>query len=298
LLLGTNLLYYTLGQSAMPHVGIFFLVSLWMHLITRFYEAPSWKWTLLLALVGSLITLIRPNHLLLWLLPLLYGVYNIPTLVARLQFVRRHVLHYLSWGVVGFLVILPQLFYWHHLTDRWVYYSYGEEGFFFSNPQILRVLFSFRNGWLIYSPLMVLGLLGLAGLWRYAREWILSVLLTIVVTVYVVSSWWCWWYGGSFGQRVLIDLYPLFALGMGAAITWIAKVVQKKNLRLALLGVGGFFVMLNFFQSLQYTRCIIHFDSMTAAAYRASFGHLGVPDGYDDILETPDYDAALKGIYK
>lgn len=298
LLFGTNMFYYTMGQAAMPHISLFFLVSLLMHLTMRFYEEPGWRLALLLGLVGSIITLIRPNLLVFWLVPLLFGVYNGSTLVRRLKFMAGHFLKYFSWAGIGFLLLLPQLLYWHHLTDHWVYYSYGDEGFFFNNPQVWRVLFSFRNGWLIYSPLMVLGLMGLAGLWGKMKEWALPATLVFVLAFYVISSWWCWWYGGSFGQRALIDFYPLLALGIGWMLTQINRWVGRKQVRIALLAVGGIFLLHNLFQTLQYTRGVLHYDSMTASAYRATLFRLHKPDNFDALLAPPDYEAAKQGIYE
>ncbi|MEM0999554.1 MAG: hypothetical protein AAGN35_21025 [Bacteroidota bacterium] len=298
LLLGTNMFYYTMGQAAMPHVPLFALISVWLWLIIRFYSNPIWKWALWLGLIGSLVTLIRPNHLLLWLLPLLYGVYSGATLRKRVQFIAQHFGKYLSWALIGFLLVLPQLLYWHHLTDRWIYYSYGDEGFFFNNPQVGRVLFSFRNGWLIYSPIMVLGVVGLGAMWLRLREWALPVTLSFTLGFYVIASWWCWWYGGSFGQRVLIDFYPLLAIGIGIVLTGIDRWVRQRGVRRIVLGAAAFLLALNLFQTLQYTRFVIHYDAMTAEAYWASFGRLHVPENYADKLRPPDYEAALRGIYE
>jgi hypothetical protein len=294
---GTNLFYYTAGHAAMPHVALFFLVSLLMHLTIRFYENPSWRLALLLGLTGSLITLIRPNHLLLWLIPALYGIYNQSTLKSRLQFFRKNFRYYLSWPVIGFIVLLPQLFYWQYLTDHWVYYSYGEEGFFWGNPQVWRTLFSFRNGWLIYTPLMALGLIGLVFLRRFAREWTIAVITIFVLGSYVISSWWCWWYGGNFGNRVFIDLYPLLSLGLAATISRLHHVTVQYWQKYALLAVAVLFVALNLFQTLQYTRGLIHYDAMTPAAYRSVIGRLEAPENFESLLAHPDYEQALKGIY-
>lgn len=298
LVFGTNLFYYTAGHAAMPHLALFFLVSLLMHLSIRFYESPSWRFALLLGLTGSLITLIRPNHLLLWLIPVLYGIYNGATLRERFRFVRQNLPYYLSWPLIGFLVVLPQLFYWQHLTDHWIYYSYGEEGFFWGNPQVWRTLFSFRNGWLIYTPLMAAAVAGLVLVRRFAREWTIPVVAVFVISGYVISSWWCWWYGGNFGNRVFIDLYPLLSLGLASVVARLHHVTVQYWQKYALLGVAALFVLLNLFQTLQYTRGLIHYDAMTPAAYRAVLGRWDVPDNFESLLDHPDYDQALKGIYE
>ena len=77
----------------------------------------------------------------------------------------------------AFLVWIPQLLYWKTVTGNYLFYSYADEGFFFLNPQILKGLFSYRNGWLIYSPVMFFALLGIPFLYRYAKDFFLPVML-------------------------------------------------------------------------------------------------------------------------
>lgn len=292
---GTNLTFYTLGQAAMPHVYVFALVSGLMWLSVRFHETGGWRLGLALGLVASLATLVRPNHLLLWLLPVCYGISGLAGLHDRLAFWKKHWYWLLIWPLMQAVVVLPQLFYWHLLTDRWVYYSYVDESFFWAAPLLGKVLFSFRNGWLVYTPLMVLALAGLPLLRRHARAWAGTAWVVLLLGSYIISCWWCWWYGGSFGMRVFIDFYPLLALGIGAVLTWLGGKAWGRGMRVAGWAALGFFVVLNLFQSLQYKNGAIHHDAMTARAYVRSFGSFYRPDGFDAYLQPPDYEAAKSG---
>lgn len=49
------------------------------------------------------------------------------------------------------------------------------------------------------------------GLWhnRYNERWIGLIWL---ISWYLFASWWAWRFGGAFGHRSFIDLYPLLAL--------------------------------------------------------------------------------------
>lgn len=295
--LGTNLLYYSLGPSAMPHVFLFCLITLLLYCTIRFYESPSWRFAIFIGLLAGWITLIRPNHLLIWMIPALYGITDKQSFQARLRLLWAEKWKFLSWPLLMLLIVLPQLFYWKYLTLRWVYYSYGDEGFFFSNPQIWRTLLSFRNGWLIYSPLMVLGLLGLFRVRKHAPRlaWVLP--LHFLISLYIISSWWCWWYGGSFGNRVFIDLYPLLAISMAATLTWSQQFLRKVLLQRVALGLIGALMCLNFFQSFQAASGLLHYDAMTPAAYRALFAKIKAPANLEELLDHPDYEAAKKGRY-
>ena len=292
---GTNTFYYAVGQAGMPHVYLFALLSATMLLSIRFYAAPSWREAILLGLCCGLMTLVRPNHLLLWAVPVLYGVTDRESLRLRWKFIRKHLPKFLIWPVILFLIFLPQLLYWKYMTTHWLHYSYGDEGFFWTDPKVLSVLFSFRNGWLIYTPLMALALVGMGFIRRYARGFSFLVPFVFGLSLYVISSWWCWWYGGCFGNRVFIDLYPLLAIGLGAILTWMAAKMREKSLRIAGLAIAALFVLLNLFQSVQYTRGLIHHDSMTFSSYVSVLGKWEKPEDFEEKLDAPDYAAALKG---
>lgn len=292
---GTNLFYYTHGQAAMPHVYLFALVSGLLWWTMRLYDAPTWKAALWVGCLCGLAALVRPSHVLLWLIPASYGITGLRSLWERLLLVRTHFLKFLLLPVVQVLIFLPQVFYWRLLTDRWLYYSYTDEQFFWGDPAILQVLGSYRNGWLVYTPVMVLGLAGLGLLWRHARQWALAVPLVFGLGLYVVACWWCWWYGGCFGQRVLIDYYPLLALGMAAIFTAVWKVLPRRELRWAAAGLLGFLVVLNLFQTFQFSRGVIHYDSMTAQAYWRAFGRDSRSPTQAQELLAPDYEAAKRG---
>lgn len=285
---GTNLLYYTAAQGPMPHAYIFCLLSIFLHLSLRFHEFPTWGHSLLLALVGGLIVLVRPNHMLIWLIPLLYDLDR-----GKLGWWRRQIPKMVLWPLIGLLIALPQMLYWNSLTGDLVHYTYGEEGFFFNDPALWSAWFSFRKGWLVYTPLMAIGVLGIFLMGPALRKWRYSFWAFFLTTTYVLVSWWCWWYGGSFGQRSFIDLYPILAIGIGALLTRVQAWKWTQGILFALIGL---FTALNLFQTLQYTKGAIHHDSMTAAAYRASFGRLNPPANFEDLLETPDYEAAKQGI--
>jgi hypothetical protein len=291
---GTNLLYYTVGDPCMPHVGTFALVAGLMWASLRWHAQGRWTQALAVAVLASLLTLIRPNHVILWSIPLLAGVSSGAELGARVRFLLRHWMQLLLWVLVLGLVLLPQLCYWKHLTGQWLYYSYGEEGFFFNDPKLLQLWFGFRKGWLLYTPMMGLALLGWWQVRRYAPGWMLLGPLLLAILSYVLASWWCWWYGGSFGHRGFIDLYPLLAIGLAAA--WQAVRDGRRNWRYyAFAGLAGLFLLLNVFQIYQYRKGLLHADSMTAAAYGAIWGRLTPPPGLETRWEAPDYAAALRG---
>lgn len=289
----TNLLYYTIYEGPMSHAYSFFLVNSLLWLTVKWHQNPKWQNTVLLGLVAGVITLIRPTNILILLVPILYNVFSKESFRQKISLVSKHWYFVLLAAFCAFLVGLPQLLYWKYLSGKWLFYSYNDEGFFFNNPHIYYGLLSYRKGWLVYTPAMVLALAGIVFFTRkYIKQWAWALYILTPIYIYIVYSWWTWWYGGGFGSRPMIDIYGLLALPLAAFIAWAIKILWR---RATFLGIGAFFIYLNGFQTWQYKKPIIHWDSMTKEAYWAIFLKKNYPEGYDKMLKSPDYEKAKKG---
>jgi len=293
IVLGTNLMYYVISEPGMSHVYNFFLITIFIYLCIKWYEKPILKYTLLLGFVVGLIVLIRPTNIVVLLIFLLWGVVSLETFWMRIRFLLEKRWMILIAVFAAFIVILPQLLYWKTATGHWVYYSYGSEGFYFQHSHIVNGLFSYRKGWLVYTPVMVFALIGFIFLHKYIKGATMALSGTMCVTIYIVYSWWCWWYGGSYGSRPMIDFYGIMALPLAAIIQKAIK--HKAWLKTISILFFAFFVYLNQIQMSQYRTSLLHWDSMTKEAYWGILFKKGWTEGYDKMIKTPDYEKAMKG---
>lgn len=292
--LGTNFYYYTTSEGPMSHIHNFFLISVFIWQILKWLHTFRWMNGLIAALALGLIVLIRPVNAIVVLIPLLYGVRSFAELMYRFKEVFTRYFQLLFMLLVIGAVLFPQLLYWHTQTGDWIYYSYNDEGFFFNDPRILEGLFSFRKGWLLYAPIMGFSMLGLLVLWgrNSASKFRLAIPVYLALHLYIVFSWWCWWYGGSFGARPMVDAAAILSIPMAAMFSLL---LRHKNISIATMGLVLAFVGLNLWQSMQYRHGLLHWDSMTKETYIAIFGRQHYPEGYAETIKTPDYDAAKKG---
>ncbi|MBS1583163.1 MAG: hypothetical protein JST66_13275, partial [Bacteroidetes bacterium] len=165
------------------------------------------------------------------------------------------------------------------------------EGFDLATPHTMDFLFSFRKGWLLYTPLMVLALIGIPSLARWRREAFAAVLVFFLADLWVISSWSCWWYaGGSFSSRSLVPAYAVLALPLGVALQ---RLIAVRGLRWPVVAITGLLVALNLFQTWQWTARVLPKDRITGAYYAAIFGRTAVPPGAERLLlverpNTPD----------
>ncbi|HSW67940.1 MAG TPA: hypothetical protein VLH16_05135 [Bacteroidales bacterium] len=291
---GTNLLFYTTYQAAMPHVYNFFLFAVFLYLTIKWHCRPSWGVSVLIGITGGLIILVRPTNGIIALVFLLYNVAGWSDLLTRKTLLRNYVAHLTLMIFVAFIVFSPQMIYWKLLTGNWMFWSYGQERFVFENPNIINGLFSYRKGWLLYTPLMAFALVGIPLLFKHAREYIIPVSVFTVVNIYIVFSWWNWWYGGGFSARPMIDSYPLMALGLAAFLKQ-SRLAGKWMISI-MVGLFALFIFHNLFQTRQFLNGAIHFDSMTRQAYWDSFGRLYPSENFPDLIATPDIEKALQGV--
>jgi hypothetical protein len=296
--LGTNLFFYSTIEAAMPHSHNFFLITLFLLLTDRWYRQPTWYFGLLTGALFGLIVLVRPTNILLFLFLFLYGVTSWKTMVERIRFYLER------WQLVllmlaGFMLPwIPQLLYWKAVTGHYLFYSYGEKNasFFFGQPKILKSLFHIRKGWLVYTPLMAFALIGIPMLYRKHRGWFIPLVVYVPLMIYVQSSWWCWWFGGGFGLRSYISMYPLLAIPLAVFLTrvfqWRRSVYTYGLVSLLLLLVGY-----QVFQTRQFTTQAIHYSGTTVASYKANFLRTRPTKASWKLLELPDFNLARLGIH-
>ncbi len=245
ILIGSNYLLYATFHGAMSHNYLFTINSILLFLLPKFYKTPSKSGALIIgALIGFAI-LIRPTEALIGFLALSWGtaLFDKKNRTNRVQFFKDNRSTY---GLALLTVVLIgsiQLLYWYYVTGRPLFYSYGsDQGFDWLSPHIIDCLFSTKAGWLTYSPLMIFSLLGFIPLWKKHPKVAQPLVVFILIFMYICFSWRIWWYGGSLGQRAMIQAYPMLAFPLAGFYAWVSRTKRIKILT-PVLFIG--FVYLN-----------------------------------------------------
>lgn len=292
--LGTNLFYYTTTEPSYSHAYSFSLFAAFIYFSITFFKTPILKYAVFLGLLLGSISLIRPTNIIIVLFLIFWDVKSIADFKNRIQFFLLNYKLVLVMMMCTFIIWVPQLIYWKTLAGNWLYNSYGTtERFFFNDPKVIKVLFSYRKGWLLYTPVMAFALAGIFILRKTFKSFFVPVLLFICLNIYIISSWWSWWYGGSFGLRSMVDCYALMAIPLAALLSY----TKQKN-KIAFSVLSAILIILVFFQQFQtaqYRSGAIHWDSMSKEAYWANFGKLHQVPDFDKMLDPIDYEKAKLG---
>jgi hypothetical protein len=225
LFLGTNAFYYTVREPAMSHIYSFCLFAVFIYLTPGFYEKPKWRKFVLMGALSGLIVLIRPTNIIILLFLLFYGIASVESLRRRVQFYLRNAGSVFLAALCAFIVFIPQFLYWKYISGNYIMYSYEGEGFiYWASPQIGKVLFNIKNGWLLHTPMAVLPVAGLLMGVRKDMYHSRVILLILLLALYIFSSWWCWWFGGAFGYRSFVEYMALLAF----PLAYLTSVVFKQ----------------------------------------------------------------------
>lgn len=264
--LASSLPNYIVTDASFSHAYSFALISIWSYLIVSFDQNKPKK-LIWIALVLGLIVLIRPiNIIIVTFVPFLLLLAGKKFSDIRLYFSNKKILWFAAFSFT--LVVAIQPLIWYLQTGQFIVRSYGDESFNFLNPHFFEFLFSYRKGFFVYAPvffvLLVLGSI----YWIKNKSWkqLASFYVPFTFLIYVLSSWWIWYYGQSYGSRVTIDFYPFFAL---AAVPFFKK--SPVIFRWLIIPIVGFAAYLALVQTYQYKHYILNWDSMHKEAYWTVF---------------------------
>jgi hypothetical protein len=269
---GSNLYAYTAFDPGLSHPYSFFLFSCLLYLTDEWYSAPgNYTISLLMGLTLGLIFIVRPINFIVVIIPLLWNVNSLSTLKNRMAFFKTSLKELALTLFFCFLVAAIQFSYWKYITGHWIFDSYPNEKFNFLQPHIVKGLFSYRKGWFIYTPMALLGITGLYFLRKKEKNSAVALLVFFLLTIYCTFSWKEWWYGGSFGCRPLIESLAFVCLSLAPMNEFVCFSAAKLK-RLIYFNLVIFIVILNIFQTYQYSMGLIHWSRMTKEYYWNVFG--------------------------
>jgi hypothetical protein len=283
LVLGTNYLQFVTVKNLETANFLFVLLAINVWYTKQWHEKEKFRYLLFVGITIALSILAKPSEFVCVIIPALWGVYDKSSFKEKINLFIRRKNQVIMAMVLSFLLFLPQMIYWQVNTGFFVYDSYKNPGIGldFASPYIFSVLFSFRKGWLVYTPVMIFALIGFFYLYKNNKKIFYAIFVYFLITFYIISSWTEWWYGACFSNRPLVTSYAVLAIPFGYTLLKIGKIKLYKRLLLGLLII--FFVILNLFQMWQLNHYILDPYYTTRAYYFAIFGKTGIPEGAKEL---------------
>ncbi len=257
----STLVFYLYITPPMAHASSLFAVALflWIWLRTRPDRTPT-QW-LALGAAGGLMVLVRELNWLLFIPPAVDEGWKLLADVRRggLRAARRPLQGAVLMVVAVGVVVAPQFLVYRALHGSFSPTPFVLDKFLAYPRHALDVLFSGFHGLYSWTPVTLLGTLGL---WFFGRKHPVlasGMAAAFLVQVLVVGSYATWAGGSSFGARRFINCVPIFAVGLAALIDRVPRSRQRwVAVTLAAL------IVWNFGLALQYATGIIPRDQPVA----------------------------------
>ncbi|MEI6288630.1 MAG: hypothetical protein WCP18_03615 [bacterium] len=222
ILLATPFIYYQFFEPSMSHIISLFLVSTFIYLVfSEWLDYQRHPW--LLALVVFLMIATRWQNAIFCVLylPIILRTAKISipnSLIQAFKFVLP---------VAIFAVIQGLL--WHYLYGS---YFLTPQGVRFIRPEFhgLYTLFSSDRGLLLWSPVLILAIIGWPWLWIKSKFLAIMAVLIFVGQWILNSSLNDLGGGDAFGGRRFIELLPFFALTLTALVERFGQYIRAWRL--------------------------------------------------------------------
>lgn len=277
LVFSTNLLWMYYGATGQSHLLALCMLSIFLYHTLKFYQHKTIKQAFICGIFWGLLTLVRPPDGIFGLLFFLWPLNTWKKWTDPLSWFQSLNRKYFICMISAFvLVIFPQSLYWFLSSGSWILNSYANnpgEGFNFQDPFIFEFLFSFRKGWFIYTPLMLLAVIGM---YKFSKQHPQGRIISafILIFIYIASSWSCWWYGASFSSRAMVDSYVLCILPAGYVLLTTKRIVANYVFTIFVIAATS----LNLFQTYQFSNKILNHSFMTREYYFSTFFQVNSPD--------------------
>lgn len=281
---GTNYSHH-MSIKNLETVNVLFMLSailIWNTI--KWHESRKFKNLLAIGLSLTLMALVKPSEILFIVFPLLWNVFDKASWQKKWSMIKEKKSHFFLVIAICFVVAFPQMLYWHMKSGHWIYDTYKNPGVGLDllSPHLWNSLFSYRKGWLVYTPIMIFALIGFYHLRKNNPSIFPAIFISFLISFYIVTCWSEWWYGAGFSNRPMITYYTILAIPMGYLLTnalkWKTPYIVLSSTLVAIL------IFYNQFQWWQMRNYILDPYRTTKEYYWATFLKTSVTEEQRKLL--------------
>jgi len=262
MVLATPVTIYANKEAGFSHVYSLFAITAFIYYIRTYFLYEKGKDFIVAAILLGLILILRQVNLMIVLfVPFLAGSYS--NLVKGIRNLIRNYRILLLALFCVLAVFSIQAIMWYLQTGVFLLYSYQGYGFNFLDPQFFKILFGYRKGLFVYTPVIFIAFLSVAWLGFRKRYFLMFAWIGFFIFItYVLSSWFSWYYGASYGLRAYIDYFTVFFIPLAIFLNESNRVLRRSIIALSILTIP-----LNIVQTYQYRQYILHNVNMDKEKY-------------------------------
>jgi hypothetical protein len=271
----SNIFATYLFMYQLQHLYLFALNTMMLYFLFRYLHEFHKKHLLFSALIFGLTCFIRPTQA-------LWGIIPMVLLAKEFGWNKTFWKKLLLYPLFAIMFNIPHVLYWKIIGGKLLKLNMHTEELILVDPNTFNFLFSFQKGWFVYSPIFLLIIPAFIYLFKHKRNLFWALFLFTILTIWVLSSWECWWYAASFGSRVMVDGYAVMALliGFGLMKLWQWKISKWISFLFIFMCLP-----LNLLQTYQYHIGYLDYDRMTSQHYWYIFGKTTIENYNAELLK-------------
>jgi hypothetical protein len=202
--IGSTFTYHLYVNSADSHAPSAFFTVLLLYTWRTFQHESTWQHYVVVGIIAGMGALVRPHNALILLIPFICDVGS----SHQQKKYATLIINYCVLTIAFIVMFSPQFILWKTLYGSWLAAPRaGDE--LWLHPQWYNTLFSHYHGLFTWSPIFMMGLIGL---FLTKKGCLFS--FPLLLQLYLVSCHIAWWAGGSFGNRRMVGCVPLFIFGL------------------------------------------------------------------------------------
>ncbi len=222
--LGTPIVFYMYVSPGMAHATSAFAVALFVWTWLRVRRDWSLRGTIGLSAAAALVAMVREQEAFLVLVPALDYLWSLAGSrgAEKARRAREAGVRLAAAAATFAICYLPQALAYLALNGRIGPSPVIGAKMHWSSPWAVSVLVSPEHGWLFWTPLVALAILGLVAMAvrpvpadADLRRVAILLLVAVATQVYVTGSVASWTLAGAFGQRRFIGLTVCLVVGLG-----------------------------------------------------------------------------------
>lgn len=284
LFLGTNFFLLVVYSGAVQASLLLGLGSLVFWMTVNWYERPGWIFSLLIGIATGIMFFIKPAGIAFLILFIFWGAYNRDGFIMKGRLWRTNLtkvlaVFFLTASGIILRILFPQAFEGTMFCD----YIQHQKALNFLAPDIWVVLFSIKNGWIIYTPLVLFSIPGFYLLAEKNKPAFYGTFLFCLSFLLILASSPNVTRPDNFGQSRMTEIYPVLLLPLAYFISWIFEGNRIRKVFFGLLMACC--LALNLFQIWQYRTKILVPWFTTSEYFKAVFLKTSVSASTRTLME-------------
>ncbi len=287
ILFATNAVYYMYVAPAFSHAASLFASALFVFVWWRTRDSRASgnlrDWFVLGA-SGGLMTMVREQEGVFFVMPFVEGVlvlYRVLRSHENFLALKKWLVGSVVMVVGAFVVFLPQLISYRVLNGNFLPARNVTDKFTWDGAHVLDVLFSNFHGLFTWTPVVLLGVIGLFFLWRHDKLLAAIFLVAFAAETYLLGSFSTWFGGAAYGGRRFINCTVIFVVGLAAFVHGI----QTRVPRPILASASVVLIVWNLFFIIQFVTGMVPRQQPVDMLEMARNQFLGVPPRLFEIAQ-------------